>query len=69
MEKHFANIDGFRVYKVKNRGDKAGDRLYIAPVYIIGLPGDIDLLNKEMDKTGEIVINNLVQTMVKHQND
>ena len=47
--KQFANLDGFRVYKVKNRGDRAGDRLYIAPVYIIGLPGDIDLINKEFD--------------------
>jgi len=69
MEKHFANLDGFRVYKVHNRGDKAGDRLYTAPVYVIGLPGDIDLLNKEMDNTGEKVIAGLVETMVKHQND
>ena len=50
MEKHFANIDGFRVYKVRSRGDKVGDRLYIAPVYIIGLPGDVDMLNKEYDE-------------------
>lgn len=49
MDKHFANMDGFRCYKVKNRGDQYGDRLFIAPVYIIGLPGDVDLLNKEMD--------------------
>ena len=51
--KEFANLDGFRVYKVKSRGDKMGDRLYIAPVYIIGLPGDIDLLNKEMNIKNE----------------
>ena len=49
MEKHFANLDGFRCYKVKNRGDQYGTRLFIAPVYVIGLPGDVDLLNKEMD--------------------
>ena len=49
MKKDFANLDGFRVYKVKNRGDKMGDRLYIAPVYVIGLPGDVALLNKEID--------------------
>jgi len=48
VDKEFANLDGFRVYKVKNRGDKMGDRLYIAPVYVIGLPGDIALLNKEI---------------------
>jgi len=49
-EKHFANIDGFRCYKVKNRGDNgANDRLYTAPVYVIGLPGDVDMLNKEME--------------------
>jgi len=44
----FAKLDGFRVYKVRSRGDKAGPRLYIAPVYVIGLPGDVDLLNKEL---------------------
>ncbi len=49
MKKEFANLDGFRCYKVKNRGDQYGDRLFIAPVYVIGLPGDVDLLNKEMD--------------------
>jgi len=50
MIKQFANLDGFRCYKVKNRGDEAAnDRLYIAPVYIIGLPGDVELLNKEME--------------------
>jgi len=50
MIKQFANLDGFRCYKVKNRGDAAAnDRLYIAPVYIIGLPGDVALLNKEME--------------------
>jgi len=49
LDKHFANIDGFRCYKVKNRGDQYGDRLFIAPVYVIGLPGDVDLLNREMD--------------------
>jgi len=50
MIKQFANLDGFRCYKVKNRGDNYGDRLYIAPVYIIGLPGDVEMLNKEMEK-------------------
>jgi len=50
LKKDFANLDGFRCYKVKNRGDAAAnDRLYIAPVYIIGLPGDVALLNKEME--------------------
>ncbi len=48
IEKQFANLDGFRVYKVKNRGDHSGDRLFIAPVYVMGLPGDVDLLNKEI---------------------
>ena len=48
--KEFANLDGFRVYKVKSRGDKMGDRLYIAPVYVIGLPGDVALLNKEIEE-------------------
>jgi len=48
MIKQFANLDGFRCYKVKNRGDSMGDRLYIAPVYVIGLPGDVEMLNKEM---------------------
>ncbi len=43
-----AKLDGFRVYKVKNRGDAGVDRNYTAPVYIIGLPGDIILLNKEL---------------------
>ncbi len=47
--KEFAALDGFRCYKVKNRGDSSGDRLYIAPVYVIGLPGDVALLNKEME--------------------
>ena len=47
--KEFAALDGFRCYKVKNRGDSMGDRLYIAPVYVIGLPGDVDNLNKEME--------------------
>ena len=58
MDKQFANLDGFRVYKVKNRGDRAGDRLYIAPVYIIGLPGDIALLNKQIkiDQDGNMDI-------------
>jgi len=49
LNKQFANLDGFRCYKVKNRGDKLGEKLYIAPVYIIGLPGDVDMLNKEME--------------------
>ncbi len=43
-----AKLDGFRVYKVRNRGDTGGDRKYIAPVYVIGLPGDVDLFNKEI---------------------
>jgi len=43
-----AKLDGFRVYKVRNRDDPAYDRKYIAPVYIIGLPGDIALLNREL---------------------
>lgn len=44
-----AKLDGFRVYKVRNRDDPMGDRKYTAPVYIIGLPGDITLLNKELE--------------------
>jgi len=52
--KEFANLDGFRVYKVKSRGDKGeGSRLYIAPVYVIGLPGDVALLNKEIEETNK----------------
>ena len=45
----FAKLDGYRVFKVRNRGDPVEDRTYIAPVYIIGLPGDVDLLNKEIE--------------------
>ncbi len=50
-----AKLDGFRVYKVKNRGDAGVDRNYTAPVYVIGLPGDIILLNKELqdEETGK----------------
>ena len=46
-----ANLDGFRMYKIHNRGDESGTkgRVYTAPVYVTGLPGDIDLLNKELD--------------------
>ncbi len=51
-----AKLDGFRVYKVRNRGDPVADRKYTAPVYVIGLPGDIILLNKELkdEETGKI---------------
>jgi len=45
-----AKIDGFRCYKIKNRGDTCNNgRKYIAPVYVIGLPGDVDLFNKDLD--------------------
>jgi len=44
-----AKIDGFRCYKIKNRGDVCTDgRKYIAPVYVIGLPGDVDNFNKDL---------------------
>ncbi len=65
MIKEFANLDGFRVYKVKNRGDKMGDRLYIAPVYVIGLPGDIALLNKEIEEKYEFKVDKYVDKLVK----
>jgi len=50
-----AKLDGFRVYKVRNRDDPAYDRKYTAPVYVIGLPGDIALLNRELkdEETGK----------------
>lgn len=50
-----AKLDGFRVYKVRNRDDPVDDRKYTAPVYVIGLPGDIILLNKELkdEETGK----------------
>ena len=44
-----AKLDGFRVYKIKSRGDLCyNGRKFIAPVYVIGLPGDIDNLNDEL---------------------
>lgn len=45
-----AKKDGFGVYKIKNRGDEHPhrDRKYTAPVYVLGLPGDIDLFNEEL---------------------
>jgi len=43
-----AKLDGFRMYKIKNRGDMIGDRKVIAPIYVCGLPGDVALLNKEL---------------------
>jgi len=47
-----AKLDGFRVYKIKNRGDncKSIDRKFIAPVYVMGLPGDVELLNLELEE-------------------
>jgi len=47
-----AKLDGFRVYKIKNRRDdsKLGHRKYIAPVYVIGLPGDVELMNLELEE-------------------
>jgi len=44
-----AKLDGFRVYKIKNRGDIAPNgRAYTGPVYVEGLPGDVALLNMEL---------------------
>lgn len=44
-----AKIDGYRVYKIKNRGDVGSNgRKYIAPVYVLGLPGDIDTFNEDL---------------------
>jgi len=48
-----AKLDGFRMYKIKNRGDLISSidgvtRNYVAPVYVCGLPGDIAALNKEL---------------------
>lgn len=45
-----AKLDGFRVYKIKDRLEKHPyrDRKYTAPVYVMGLPGDIDLFNEEL---------------------
>jgi len=57
MIKQFANLDGFRVYKIKNRKDVgATGKEYIAPVYVIGLPGDVDNLNKEIDALTALVM-------------
>ena len=46
-----ANLDGFRVYKIKNRGDECtkNGRKYTGPVYVLGLPGDVMLFNLELD--------------------
>ena len=45
-----AKLDGFRMYKIWNRGDIINDRKVIAPVYVCGLPGDVKLLNEELAK-------------------
>ena len=52
-----AALDGFRVYKIHNRGDPSGDngRMYTAPLYVIGLPGDVDLFNAELEKDAETI--------------
>ncbi len=53
-----AKLDGYRVYKIRERGrTPIGEiRSYIAPVYVIGLPGDVILLNKELkyEAAGEV---------------
>jgi len=56
-----AKLDGFRMYKIKNRGDASGDRKYIAPVYVCGLPGDVAMLNKELKDLGESGFESLVK--------
>jgi len=44
-----AKLDGFRMYKIKNRHDvSTSGRKYIAPIYVCGLPGDVKLLNEEL---------------------
>ncbi len=49
MNELIAKIDGYRVYKIRNRGDNTNNgRKYIAPIYILGLPGDIDNFNLEL---------------------
>ncbi len=46
-----AKLDGFRVYKIKNRKDNSTiNRQYTAPVYVMGLPGDVELLNLELEE-------------------
>jgi len=44
-----AKLDGFRMYKIKDRHDvSTSGRKYTAPVYVCGLPGDVRLLNDEL---------------------
>lgn len=60
-----AKLDGFRVFKIRNRDDfcktetvkiphgETGGfilkfRKYTGPVYVLGLPGDVDLFNKDL---------------------
>ena len=51
-----AKIDGFRCYKIKNRGDVCNNgRKYIAPVYVIGLPGDVNLFNKDLEYESRVI--------------
>jgi len=46
-----AKLDGFRIYKIKNRGEEHPhtDRKYTGPVYVMGLPGDVELFNQELE--------------------
>lgn len=46
-----AKLDGFRVFKIKNRGEEHPhtDRKYTGPVYVMGLPGDVELFNQELE--------------------
>jgi len=46
-----AKLDGFRIYKIKERHEEHPhrDRKYTGPVYVMGLPGDIELFNEELE--------------------
>jgi len=50
-----AKLDGFRMYKIKNRGDPQLEmvngvaRKYVAPIYVCGLPGDVAAFNRELE--------------------
>ena len=49
-----AKLDGYSVFKIRERGLEGPEgRHYVAPVYVIGLPGDVDLFNKELKNLEE----------------
>ena len=46
-----AKLDGYRIYKIKSRNEEHAykDRKYVAPVYVMGLPGDVEMFNEELE--------------------